>query len=959
MGILFISCPVLYVLYSKKGTFMNCAFLKLSVGTLLAVVFSLVRSEVFAKEDASSTAIVVPESAGAKTSQFKYICKMIKEDDSELEGFISGKKLNTSISKGKSIALLTVFCQLDSDKSDGDQAKMNLSMSSTLPNCGKETKSLCVVSSVTEDYGVVVGESLEETKMYFLVMNPGTNIETLKDSQFSLGVKSVSDSLTIAGGEFISFGSIELGQEQVETTCRVSVTGVSEDIEEAHCEVQDCIAKNSVIVENGKLNFGVKVLGDSGELSTPKEIVWSADKGSGPDISGNWAAAPVQSPVQVQAKVTLKNGNINYCTVKFEQKGKGYTIGLNKFGDCPYYRSIRNYYYLDAQDKNPQIGGYSEPLTILGFNAQYGRRAPEIPFRGVANIAENTLSKSISISSGQVVMPPIHQRDFSKAVVVAKILGRDGSIGEPIFWGELNPTDYSLVKMNAITKEPVNENTLLVFQSFLAAKQMSGVRDIRGTNSGSIPYYVFTDSVGGADPYDRLVPFMNDSCTPVFQISLPARKDKVKNAEMRDTASCAFSRPFKFGDFKTGRVRLSIMHMTPTKANHEYPLDILKTMTAPLATSGSGASASGSGAQKACWKLPPFNFHDPSNIFCTWCPNEDWATGSVSSSTPQTETVVERTPGNECSLSLVQKTVGGSGSSGDGSGRMGIRWSTSATAWGRGFLKQIKTQGAGTILQDDVVSSSSSYSGVAAYVNKEMFNGYLSKDDANLVQRKTFVIRNWGYDTGDINAIGNNDELLGKFQADVCPGSQFNYNNVSLSWSPLILDLEGKGIKISRKAESSRAFKIRSPASEESFVDWPENVSEVAILSLPDKKGEVKSIVELFGDDQHENGFEKLKTLDSNKDGKIDKSDPIYAQLRLWMDLNRNGVAERSELFSLSDKGVISIDLQYSRSGASGTAEEKVLSGTYFNSKKGKLMNIEDVYFYEYQNAQRVNQQGK
>jgi hypothetical protein len=59
------------------------------------------------------------------------------------------------------------------------------------------------------------------------------------------------------------------------------------------------------------------------------------------------------------------------------------------------------------------------------------------------------------------------------------------------------------------------------------------------------------------------------------------------------------------------------------------------------------------------------------------------------------------------------------------------------------------------------------------------------------------------------------------------------------------------------------------------------------------------------------NGFVALAEFDANKDGMISAADPIYAQLRLWQDVNRDGVSEANELIPLAKTGVVGIELSY------------------------------------------------
>lgn len=80
--------------------------------------------------------------------------------------------------------------------------------------------------------------------------------------------------------------------------------------------------------------------------------------------------------------------------------------------------------------------------------------------------------------------------------------------------------------------------------------------------------------------------------------------------------------------------------------------------------------------------------------------------------------------------------------------------------------------------------------------------------------------------------------------------------------------------------------------------------------------GKIDSGAELFGDQTKlrngaiaANGFIALKDLDSNLDGKIDANDSTFGELKVWRDLNQDGVSQAEELTTLTDSGIVSVDL--------------------------------------------------
>jgi hypothetical protein len=139
--------------------------------------------------------------------------------------------------------------------------------------------------------------------------------------------------------------------------------------------------------------------------------------------------------------------------------------------------------------------------------------------------------------------------------------------------------------------------------------------------------------------------------------------------------------------------------------------------------------------------------------------------------------------------------------------------------------------------------------------------------------------------------------------------------------SPIMINLAGNGSDHLTSVQNGVLFDLNARGVRDR-VSWTRAGVPVGFLVLDrNGNGVVDDGRELLGTatlkrdgTRAANGFEALFDLDGGdgvSDWLIDGRDPLYEQLRLWIDWNHNGISEPAELLTLRQAGVVSLFLSY------------------------------------------------
>ena len=150
---------------------------------------------------------------------------------------------------------------------------------------------------------------------------------------------------------------------------------------------------------------------------------------------------------------------------------------------------------------------------------------------------------------------------------------------------------------------------------------------------------------------------------------------------------------------------------------------------------------------------------------------------------------------------------------------------------------------------------------------------------------------------------------------------------------PFALDLDGDGIE-TVNVTSGILFDHNADGVK-TGTGWIKGDDALLVRDL-NNNGAIDTGRELFGDQTvltngqlAANGFAALRDIDSNSDGVLDANDAAFNELKVWRDLNQDGISQENELQTLADAGIASINLTSTAKNQWQNGNTIASTGTY------------------------------
>ena len=187
---------------------------------------------------------------------------------------------------------------------------------------------------------------------------------------------------------------------------------------------------------------------------------------------------------------------------------------------------------------------------------------------------------------------------------------------------------------------------------------------------------------------------------------------------------------------------------------------------------------------------------------------------------------------------------------------------------------------------------------------------------------------------------------------------------------PLVLDLNGDGVKLTGYAERTVLFDIDHDGGSKEQTGWVSPEDGIVVNDLNDNNkidGIHETMSEYYtgtvgaggtaGTKPYANGFAALKSLDCNADNQFTAADAAWSNVKVWQDANSNGVTDAGELKTLTELGITSINLTpTTQSGLVNGGNEVLATGTF--TQNGATQQAQAASFIANPYGQTLSDQG-
>ncbi|QIF42451.1 iron-regulated protein FrpC [Kingella kingae] len=178
---------------------------------------------------------------------------------------------------------------------------------------------------------------------------------------------------------------------------------------------------------------------------------------------------------------------------------------------------------------------------------------------------------------------------------------------------------------------------------------------------------------------------------------------------------------------------------------------------------------------------------------------------------------------------------------------------------------------------------------------------------------------------------------------------EVNRDGKAYGYDPLILNLDGKGIQTLAPSSISARFDHNADGIA-TATGWTAAGNGILALDL-NNNGKIDSGKEIFGNHSvlpngtaAAHGYAALAELDSNADGIINALDDAFSSLKVWQDINQDGISQANELFTLDALGIQSLNLEHqenSKDLGNGNRLTYIGSYTKTDGTTGEMGDVE------------------